>query len=135
VQIEIEIMCRLSYKGLGEPLCFVAFGPLAVSAAFLCHALPYVAATSAKELLIRHFALVMSAATVVGLTTTSILFCSHFHQIKGDMAAGKRSPLSQLGTSRACQVMLCLTLCNPRMRSPCYEILMLIGACEGVHWN
>lgn len=29
---------RLSYKGLGEPLCFVAFGPLATTAFYLCHA-------------------------------------------------------------------------------------------------
>jgi 2-carboxy-1,4-naphthoquinone phytyltransferase len=98
-------MCRLSYKGAGEPLCFVAFGPLAVGAAFLCHALPYVAATSAMDLLMEHLFVVMSAATVVGLTTTSILFCSHFHQIKGDIAAGKQSPLTRLGTARACQVM------------------------------
>ena len=27
--------CRLSYKGLGEPLCFLAFGPLATSAFFV----------------------------------------------------------------------------------------------------
>lgn len=27
---------RLSYKGLGEPLCFAAFGPLATTAFYLC---------------------------------------------------------------------------------------------------
>ena len=27
--------CRLSYKGLGEPLCFMAFGPLALGAFYL----------------------------------------------------------------------------------------------------
>ena len=27
--------CRLSYKGLGEPLCFLAFGPLATSAFYV----------------------------------------------------------------------------------------------------
>ena len=27
--------CRLSYKGLGEPLCFLAFGPLALGAFYL----------------------------------------------------------------------------------------------------
>ena len=37
--------CRLSYKGLGEPLCFVAFGPLATCAFYLAqvwavHTLP-----------------------------------------------------------------------------------------------
>lgn len=29
--------CRLSYKGLGEPICFVAFGPLATTAFYLAH--------------------------------------------------------------------------------------------------
>ena len=29
--------CRLSYKGLGEPLCFTAFGPLALGAFYLAH--------------------------------------------------------------------------------------------------
>ena len=29
------MLCRLSYKGLGEPLCFLAFGPLATSAFFV----------------------------------------------------------------------------------------------------
>lgn len=39
-----------------------------------------------------------TAAMLVGLTTTSVLFCSHFHQIEGDIAAGKMSPLVRLGT-------------------------------------
>jgi 1,4-dihydroxy-2-naphthoate octaprenyltransferase len=43
-------------------------------------------------------------SVLVGLTTTVILFCSHFHQIKGDTAAGKRSPLVRLGTEKGCQV-------------------------------
>ena len=29
---------RLSYKGLGEPLCFAAFGPLATTAFYLAQA-------------------------------------------------------------------------------------------------
>ena len=29
------LLCRLSYKGLGEPLCFLAFGPLATSAFYV----------------------------------------------------------------------------------------------------
>ena len=39
-----------------------------------------------------------TAAMLVGLTTTSVLFCSHFHQVEGDIAAGKMSPLVRLGT-------------------------------------
>ena len=44
------------------------------------------------------------SALLVGLTTTSILFCSHFHQIEGDTAAGKMSPLVRLGTQRGYEV-------------------------------
>lgn len=54
-----------------------------------------------------------TAALLVGLTTTSILFCSHFHQIEGDTAAGKKSPLVRLGTRRGYEVrpghFLCIT--------------------------
>ena len=45
-----------------------------------------------------------TAAILVGLTTTSILFCSHFHQIEGDIAARKVSPLVRLGTRRGYEV-------------------------------
>ena len=45
-----------------------------------------------------------TAALLVGLTTTSILFCSHFHQVEGDIAAGKMSPLVRLGTRRGYEV-------------------------------
>ena len=31
---------RLSYQGLGEPLCFAAFGPLATTAFYLTQACP-----------------------------------------------------------------------------------------------
>jgi 1,4-dihydroxy-2-naphthoate octaprenyltransferase len=48
--------------------------------------------------------MVWVCAAAVGVTTTSILFCSHFHQIEGDAAAGKRSPLVRLGAARATQV-------------------------------
>ena len=40
----------------------------------------------------------------MGLTTTSILFCSHFHQIEGDIAARKMSPLVRLGTRHGYEV-------------------------------
>jgi 2-carboxy-1,4-naphthoquinone phytyltransferase len=96
-------MRRLSYKGLGEPLCFFAFGPAAIGAFFLCHAMPYLN-SPAREVLAQHAAVVAPLAVIVGLTTTAILFCSHFHQMEGDLAAGKRSPLVQLGAKRGCQV-------------------------------
>lgn len=43
-------------------------------------------------------------AVVVGHTTSIILLCSHFHQIEGDLAAGKMSPLVRLGPKRGMQV-------------------------------
>ena len=47
---------------------------------------------------------VWAVSVVVGIIVTSVLFCSHFHQIEGDRAAGKLSPLVRLGASRALQV-------------------------------
>lgn len=76
---------RLSYRGLGEILCFFAFGPLAVGAAYYSQ----VQGFSLNSLV---------ASAVLGLTTSLILFCSHFHQVEDDIAAGKRSPIVRLGT-------------------------------------
>ena len=45
-----------------------------------------------------------ASSLLVGLTTMAILFCSHFHQIEGDLSAGKMSPLVRLGPSRGFQV-------------------------------
>jgi 1,4-dihydroxy-2-naphthoate octaprenyltransferase len=106
---------RLSYKGLGEPLCFVAFGPLATTAFYLaCSAHGSSQAAAAGSLpglgLVQQLllpgtsSLVALLSGIVGITTTVILFCSHWHQIQGDIAAGKRSPLVRLGTHRACKV-------------------------------
>ena len=89
---------RLGYKGLGEPLCWIAFGPLATAAALIVispissfHTIPW------------------GTALIVGsgpsLATTMVLFCSHFHQINQDAAAGKKSPLVVLGTHRAAKVL------------------------------
>ncbi|MCO5556971.1 hypothetical protein L7F22_010526 [Adiantum nelumboides] len=85
---------RLSYIGLGEPLCFTAFGPLSTTAFYLSQqtgSLP-IAGT------------ILGAATLVGITTTLILFCSHFHQIEGDRTVGKMSPLVRLGTEKGKEV-------------------------------
>lgn len=76
---------RLGYQGLGEFLCFFAFGPLAVPAAYY---------SQTKSYSIACFA----ASVIIGITTTMILFCSHFHQVEDDIAAGKRSPIVRLGT-------------------------------------
>ncbi|KXZ53979.1 hypothetical protein GPECTOR_6g899 [Gonium pectorale] len=107
---------RLSYKGLGEPLCFFAFGPSATTAFYLAlqpdggaaaaaAAAAAGAAGPAAALAAGVPPLVWACALLVGLTTTVILFCSHFHQIAGDTAAGKRSPLVRLGTERGRRVL------------------------------
>lgn len=47
---------------------------------------------------------VLGAAVLVGITTALILFCSHFHQIDGDLSVGKMSPLVRLGTEKGSKV-------------------------------
>jgi 1,4-dihydroxy-2-naphthoate octaprenyltransferase len=83
---------RLGYQGLGEIICFICFGPLAVMAA-------YYSQTQAWSL--TNFA----ASIIVGIATSLILFCSHFHQGEDDLAAGKRSPIVRLGTKRASELL------------------------------
>jgi 1,4-dihydroxy-2-naphthoate phytyltransferase len=83
---------RLGYRGLGEILCFFSFGPLAVGAA-------YYSQTQSWS------ALAFVASIVLGISTTLILFCSHFHQVKDDLAAGKRSPIVRMGTLRGAQLL------------------------------
>lgn len=79
---------RFGYLGLGEPICFVTFGPLAVSAA-------YYSQTQSWNSLPN-----LAASILIGITTSIILFCSHFHQADDDVAAGKRSPIVRLGTAQ-----------------------------------
>jgi 2-carboxy-1,4-naphthoquinone phytyltransferase len=83
---------RLSYKGVGEILCFFAFGPLAVGAAYYSQA-QSISPTA------------WVASIVLGITTSLILFCSHFHQIKDDFAVGKLSPIVRLGTKRSAELL------------------------------
>jgi 1,4-dihydroxy-2-naphthoate phytyltransferase len=82
---------RLGYQGLGEILCFLSFGPLAVLAAHYSQS--------------RTWSLpALAASVVVGIATSLILFCSHFHQVEDDRAAGKRSPVVRLGTRRSARL-------------------------------
>lgn len=83
---------RLGYQGLGEILCFFAFGPLGVSAAYYSQAKSWSIGS-------------ISAAIIVGIITSLILFCSHFNQVADDLAAGKKSPVVRLGTKRAAQLL------------------------------
>lgn len=87
---------RLSYRGLGEPLCFLAFGPLATSAFRLAAFSP-----SPPSIHSALSPLPLACCLLVGATTTVILFCSHMHQVEGDIAAGKQSPVAQLGLERS----------------------------------
>ncbi|MBF2034498.1 MAG: 2-carboxy-1,4-naphthoquinone phytyltransferase [Leptolyngbyaceae cyanobacterium T60_A2020_046] len=79
---------RLGYQGLGEILCFFSFGPLGVGAAYYSQTQSW----SAMSQL---------AGVLIGITTSLVLFCSHFHQVEDDLAAGKRSPIVRLGTARS----------------------------------
>ncbi|MEH2078385.1 MAG: 2-carboxy-1,4-naphthoquinone phytyltransferase [Nostoc sp.] len=87
---------RLGYQGLGEIICFFAFGPLAVEAAYYSQTQTW-SMTS------------LAASVIVGIATTLILFCSHFHQVKDDIAAGKRSPIVRLGTAKGAQLLVWFT--------------------------
>jgi 1,4-dihydroxy-2-naphthoate phytyltransferase len=82
---------RLGYQGLGEILCFLSFGPLGVGAAYYSQTQTW---SWGSQL----------AGIIVGITTTLVLFCSHFHQVQDDISAGKRSPIVRLGTKRGARL-------------------------------
>jgi 2-carboxy-1,4-naphthoquinone phytyltransferase len=88
---------RLGYLGLGEIICFVCFGPLALMAAYYSQT--------------QSFSLVnLLASVLVGILTSLILFCSHFHQVADDVAAGKKSPVVRLGTQSSAAVLTISTV-------------------------
>jgi 2-carboxy-1,4-naphthoquinone phytyltransferase len=83
---------RLGYQGLGEIICFICFGPLALSAAYYSQTQSWSIANLATSI-------------IIGITTSIILFCSHFHQVKDDIAAGKKSPIVRMGAKMGAQVL------------------------------
>jgi len=83
---------RLGYQGLGEIICFVTFGPMAVAAAYYSQAQTWSLNC-------------LAASIIVGIATSVILFCSHFHQVEDDAAAGKRSPIVRLGTEKSAKLL------------------------------
>ena len=83
---------RLGYHGLGEIICTICFGPLAVSAAYY---------SQTQSWSIANF----TASLIIGISTSLILFCSHFHQVKDDLAAGKLSPIVRMGTKMGAKVL------------------------------
>ena len=82
---------RLSYQGIGEIICFFAYS-LATIAVYY---------TQSPE--ISHT--LIASATCIGLTTSMILFCAHFHQVEDDLAGGKYSPVVRLGTKQSAQIL------------------------------
>ena len=84
---------RLGYRGWGEPICWLAFGPFATAAALL------VLAPSDQAALPWQLALMLGSGPA--LATSLVLFCSHFHQVEEDAAHGKCSPVVRLGTAKA----------------------------------
>ncbi|XP_024980046.1 2-carboxy-1,4-naphthoquinone phytyltransferase, chloroplastic isoform X1 [Cynara cardunculus var. scolymus] len=110
---------RLSYRGLGEPLCFAAFGPFATTAFYLMQG----GSTTVERLPIT--ATILSASLLVGITTTLILFCSHFHQIPDDKAVGKFSPLVRIGTETGSNVVKVAVI-------SLYSLVILLGICRAL---
>ncbi|KAI3803810.1 hypothetical protein L1987_31972 [Smallanthus sonchifolius] len=110
---------RLSYRGLGEPLCFAAFGPFATTAFYLLQG----SSTRVETLPIT--GTILSASVLVGITTSLILFCSHFHQIAGDEAVGKLSPLVRIGTETGSNVVKMAVV-------SLYSLLFLLGICKAL---
>ncbi len=84
---------RLGYLGLGELICLVTFGPLAIAAAYYSQCQGF-----GNDLIV--------PSIFVGISTAIILFCSHFHQVEDDIAAGKKSPIVRLGTKLGSQVLM-----------------------------
>jgi 2-carboxy-1,4-naphthoquinone phytyltransferase len=83
---------RLGYQGLGEIICLICFGPLALSAAYYSQTQSWSIAN-------------LAVSSIIGISTSLILFCSHFHQVKDDLAAGKRSPIVRMGTELGAKVL------------------------------
>ena len=97
---------RLGYLGLGEPLCWLAFGPFATAAALLVLA----PAAHGVEQLPIPWGPALTLGSGPALATSLVLFCSHFHQVEEDAAHGKRSPVVRLGTARAAALIPCFVV-------------------------
>jgi len=88
---------RLGYRGLGEPLCWLAFGPCATAAALLALG----PAPVSDQVASVPWGTALALGSGPALATTLVLFCSHFHQVEEDALHGKRSPVVHLGTAQA----------------------------------
>ena len=79
---------RISYHGVGEPVTFLLFGPLAGLGS-------YYVQTGAFD------AVAALVATIVGVLAMAILFLHHFPQREADAKYGKRTPVVRLGAEAA----------------------------------
>ena len=95
---------RLGYLGLGEPLCWLAFGPFTFAAGLI--ALNPIG-IYANKIPWRESLLL---GTGPALSITLVLFCSHFHQINEDKKHGKRSPLVLMGTKKSASLVPLIVL-------------------------
>ena len=88
----------MGYQGFGEPLCWLAFGPLAYAAALI--------ALNPSDIFM--ISIPWKESLLLGsgssMATTLVLFCSHFHQIKEDKKHGKNSPLVRLGAKKGAKI-------------------------------
>ncbi|MTF37406.1 2-carboxy-1,4-naphthoquinone phytyltransferase [Cyanobacterium aponinum] len=88
---------RFGYLGLGEIICFITFGPMAIASAYYSQAQNFSVSS-------------LWASVLIGISTSIILFCSHFHQVEDDIKAGKKSPIVRLGTANGAKVLTTSTL-------------------------
>jgi 1,4-dihydroxy-2-naphthoate octaprenyltransferase len=82
---------RLAYRGAGEPVIFLLFGPLAGLGTYYVQTGRF----SVSALLL---------ASVVGLLDTAILYLHHFPQREADAKHGKRTPIVRLGAEGAARL-------------------------------
>ncbi len=82
---------RLSYKGVGEILCFFAYSLSTIAFYYVQN--PQVSNT------------LLASSASVGLATSMILFCAHFHQLEDDLTGGKLSPIVRLGTEKSAKIL------------------------------
>jgi 1,4-dihydroxy-2-naphthoate octaprenyltransferase len=82
------VPAKLSYRGLGEVVIFIAFGPLTVMGAYLCQA---------GELNLFSFLISIPA----GLLVLAILLVNEVLDLEWDSKAGKRTLAVRLGQGRA----------------------------------
>ncbi len=82
---------KLAYRGVGEPVIFLLFGPLAGLGTYYVQT--------------GHFGTAaLLLACVVGLLDTAILFLHHFPQREADAKHGKQTPIVRLGAEGAARL-------------------------------